>query len=306
MAREMDGKTILLLGCNGQLGHEARQALPELGRVVALDFPEIDFCRPQSLRALVGEVRPDVIVNAAAYTAVDKAEAEADTARAVNAVAPGVLAEAAAALDAIFVHYSTDYVFDGRKRTPYVESDTPNPLSVYGRTKWEGEAAAAACPRHLIFRTSWVVGAHGANFIKSMLRLAGGHETLRVVADQFGAPTAAKLLAQTTVKVLAIMMSAPASDPRWGLYHLTAAGETTWNGLARRVIARASAQGLPLKATAAAVAAITTAEYPAAAKRPANSRLDTDKLRAAFALTLPPWSEGVDDVLDQIVQDMRR
>ena len=296
---------ILLLGCNGQLGYESQRTLPALGMVEACDFPEIDFSQPECLRALVREVRPDVIVNAAAYTAVDKAESEPDKAHLINAVAPGVLAEEAAALDAILVHYSTDYVFDGTKAGAYVETDPTCPLSVYGRTKRDGEIAAARCPRHLVFRTSWVVGAHGKNFVKTMLRLAGGHEALRVVADQFGAPTSAKLLAEVTAVVLNRMRGAPASDPRWGLYHLVAGGETSWNGLARRVIARASAAGLPLKTRPEHVVEIATADYPTPAKRPANSRLETTKLRTAFEIAPPDWTEGVDEVLDRIVKEIQ-
>lgn len=298
-------RTILLLGCNGQLGFESQRALPALGTLIARDFPSIDFLQPETLRALVREVRPDIIVNAAAYTAVDRAESEPEKARLINVVAPSVLAEAAAAQDAIFVHYSTDYVFDGGKSVPYVETDPTNPMSVYGMTKRDGEIAAARAPKHLLFRTSWVVGAHGANFIKTMLRLAGEREALRVVADQFGAPTSAKLLADTTAEILAKMVDSAATDPRWGLFHLVASGETNWNGLARRVIARATEKGLPLKAKPDAVAAIATSDYPTPAHRPMNSRLDTTKLRTAFGIALPDWTEGVDDVLDRIVKEMQ-
>jgi dTDP-4-dehydrorhamnose reductase len=298
-------RTILLLGCNGQLGYESQRTLSALGAMAAYDFPQIDYSQPEALRVLVRAVRPDVIVNAAAYTAVDKAESDEAKANLINAIAPGILAEEAAALGAIFVHYSTDYVFDGTKSAAYVETDPTQPMSVYGRTKRDGETAAAKASRHLIFRTSWVVGAHGANFVKTMLRLAGEREVLRVVADQFGAPTSAGLLAETTAKILTQMKSAPTDDPRWGLYHLAAGGATSWNGLARRVIARAAEQGLPLKATAAAVAEIASAEYPTPAKRPFNSRLDTTKLRGTFGLDLPDWTVGVDDVLDRIVKDMR-
>jgi dTDP-4-dehydrorhamnose reductase len=297
--------TILLLGCNGQLGFELQRSLPSLGHLIACDFPEIDFSRTDGLRALVRKVRPGVIVNAAAYTAVDKAESDEEMARRINAMAPAVLADEAEAAGAVIVHYSTDYVFDGTKTAPYVETDPTNPLSVYGLTKRDGERNVVRCRRHLIFRTSWVVGFHGANFIKSVLRLAGERETLRVVADQFGAPTSAKLLAEVTAKVLALMIASPAEDPRWGLYHLVAQGETSWNGFARHVIGRAIAQGLALKLSPDAVAEITSAEYPTAAERPANSRLDTHKLRAAFGVDLPDWTEGADDVLDRIVVEMR-
>jgi dTDP-4-dehydrorhamnose reductase len=306
MEISMGEKTILLLGCNGQLGYESQRSLPGLGSLVARDFPDVDFSRPETLRALVREIRPDVVVNAAAYTAVDKAETEPERAGLVNAVAPGVLAEEAEAQGSIFVHYSTDYVFDGTKASPYIENDPVNPLSVYGRTKREGELAAARCRRHLIFRTSWVVGAYGANFVKTMLRLAGERESLQVVADQFGAPTSAKLLADTTADILARMADAASDDRRWGLYHLTASGVTSWNGLARRAISRAIAAGVPLKASPQSVLEITAENYPTPAKRPANSRLDTTKLRTSFEMDLPDWTVGVDDVLDRIVAEKRK
>lgn len=297
--------TILLLGCNGQLGFESQRALPALGTVVARDFPDIDFSRPQSLRDLVRDVSPDIVVNAAAYTAVDKAEGEPEKAKLINTDAPGVLAEETERLGAVFVHYSTDYVFDGTKLSPYVETDPTNPLSVYGRTKRDGETAAARCRRHLIFRTSWVVGAHGANFIKTILRLAGDRETLRVVADQFGAPTSAGLLADVTGTVLRQMSAVPAEDPRWGGYHLVAGGKTSWNGLARHVIARAEAKGVPLKIDASMVEEIPTEAYPTPAKRPANSCLDTTKFRTVFAQSLPDWTVGVNDVLDRIIGETK-
>ena len=304
MTPDMQQPMILLLGAHGQLGHESQRTLAGLGRLVALDVPDIDFTRPESLRPLVQDLRPTVIVNAAAYTAVDKAESDAERARAVNALAPGVLAEEADAVGAVLVHYSTDYVFDGRKSEAYVEADLTNPLSVYGRTKLAGEQAVQRCARPLTFRTSWVVGAHGANFIRAVLRLAGERDSLRVVADQHGAPTAAKLLAETTAKVLAEMDGAPPDDRRWGLYHLVAAGETTWHGLALHVIARAQEAGIALKCDVDAIAAIPTSGYPTPAQRPANSRLDTGKLCTTFGLALPDWREGVDAVLDRIFAEM--
>ena len=291
--------TILLLGANGQVGFELQRVLPRLGPVAAYDVPAIDFSRPESLRALVRSVAPDIIVNAAAYTAVDRAESDAETAFAVNAAAPGILAEEAQALGARLVHYSTDYVFDGTKSGFYVETDPTAPLSVYGRTKCEGERLVQACDRHLIFRTSWVVGVHGANFIKTMLRLAGDRESLRVVADQHGAPTSAALLAEMTAAVLS---QTRGDDSRWGLYHLVPSGVTSWHGLARHVIERAHSLGVPLKVTADDITAITTAEYPTPAHRPANSRLGTEKLRNAFALTLPDWMACTDEVVDGIIR----
>ncbi len=306
MADEMSRGTILMFGANGQVGHELQHTLTALGQIVTLDVPEVDFSRPDSLRTMVRRHRPRIIVNAAAYTAVDKAESASELAFAVNAAAPGVLAEEAEALDACLVHYSTDYVFDGRKASPYVETDAPNPLSVYGRSKLEGERAVQACKKHLIFRTSWVIGTHGSNFVKTILRLAGERDSLRIVADQLGVPTSAGLLAEVTAKILSQMAERSPDDARWGLYHLVAAGETSWHGVARHIIARTSALGLPLKAKPESVAPIATADYPLPAMRPANSRLDTSKLRSAFALTLPDWTVGVNDVLDRLIPEMRK
>lgn len=294
-------RTVLLLGANGQVGHELVRTLPAIGRVIALDYPDIDFGNPGSLRALVRETAPQVIVNAAAYTAVDKAESEPALAQAINADAPAILAEEAADLGATVVHYSTDYVFDGTKAGPYVEADRTDPLSVYGKTKLAGENAIAKCPRHLTFRTSWVISAHGNNFVKTMLRLAKERDSLRVVADQWGAPTSAALLAETTTSVLASMRNAASDDTRWGLYHLVAGGETTWNGLARRVLEKASELGEVLKTAPNSVASIMTAEYPTLAKRPMNSRLSTAKLFAAFQVQLPNWEVGVNAAVRQLV-----
>lgn len=292
--------TILLLGRNGQLGFELRRALAPVGPVVAIGHQDCDLSDARALRALVQRVRPRVIVNAAAYTAVDKAESEPDLAYQVNATAPQVLAEEAAQLNALLVHYSTDYVFDGTKTGAYQELDTPNPLNVYGASKLAGEQAVQASgARHLIFRTSWVVGAHGGNFLKTMLRLAAEHPALRVVADQTGAPTSAALIADVTAH--AIRALAATNRLQNGIYHLAASGETTWHGYARHVIAHASQAGRPMAATPDAVEAIATSDYPTPARRPANSRLDTHKLREAFGVTLPDWQEGVDYILDQIL-----
>jgi len=301
MATELDDCVVLLFGAQGQVGHELRQVFGGAKAIIYLDVPDVDFSQPDMLRAIVRHHRPNVIVNAAAYTAVDKAESEIELARFVNAVAPGVLAQEAEALGACMVHYSTDYVFDGRKSSPYVESDTPNPLSVYGRTKREGEQAVRVCKRHLIFRTSWVVGIHGHNFIKTILRLARDKNALRVVDDQFGAPTSAALLSKVTTEVLSQMATQPPTDARWGLYHLTAKGKTSWHGLACHVITRAIAMGLPLTVKPEAITPVTTADYPLPAARPANSCLDTSKIRSTFALKLPSWESGVDDVLGHLI-----
>ena len=293
---------ILLTGKNGQLGFELQRALAPLGEVVAVGSQDCDLADADALRALVRRVAPDVIVNPAAYTAVDKAESDPATARAVNAVAPAILGEEGARLGALVLHYSTDYVFDGTKEGAYTEADAPAPQSVYGRTKLEGEQGlAAANPRHLILRTSWVVGAHGGNFAKTMLRLAGEREKLTVVADQFGAPTPAALLADLSAHLVREHARAGAAAFPYGTYHVAASGETSWHGYAQFVIGEALAAGKALKATVDAVAPLSTAEYPTPAKRPLNSRLDTSRFRTTFDLRLPPWQEGVRHVLRQIL-----
>ncbi len=291
---------ILLLGAEGQLGRTLRGALAPLGPVTALGRAGVDLADAGALRAVIRARRPAVIVNAAAYTAVDRAESEPVLAEAVNAVAPGVIGEEAARLGAAVVHYSTDYVFDGRKHGPYHEADPPGPLSVYGRTKWAGELAlAAATPRHLVLRTSWVVGPHGRNFVKTMLRLAAERETLQVVADQHGAPTSTALLAAVTAQLLAQQQAAADDAFPYGLYHVAPAGETTWHGLARWVIADARRRSWPLRAGPEQVQAITTADYPTPAHRPANSVLDTRRLARTFNLTLPAWQTGMAEIMER-------
>ena len=296
---------ILLFGKGGQVGWELQRSLAVLGEVVALDFGSVGLCGNfadlAGLAATIRQVAPDVIVNAAAHTAVDKAESEPDLARTLNALAPGVLADEAQKLGAWLVHYSTDYVFDGSGNTPWRETDATGPLSVYGQTKLEGEQAVARCTRHLIFRTSWVFAARGGNFAKTMLRLAREREQLSVIADQFGAPTGAELLADVTAHALRSVLSEPESSRLAGLYHLVAAGETSWHGFACHVLERAQARGQTLKAGPANVLAIGTVDYPTPAKRPFNSRLDTTRLRTAFGLHLPDWRIGVDRMLDEIL-----
>ncbi|MDR3054910.1 MAG: dTDP-4-dehydrorhamnose reductase [Zoogloeaceae bacterium] len=292
---------ILLLGCNGQLGFELQRALAPLGQVIALDHHACDLSDPAALRRQITEHRPGIIVNAAAYTAVDRAESEPEMANAVNALAPGVLGEAAARAGALIVHYSTDYVFDGQSAEPYQESDAPNPLNVYGQSKLAGEQALRASgAKHLIFRTSWVFGAHGNNFVKTMLRLATERETLNVVADQYGAPTSAALLAEVTAQILT--QYRPAEQFPFGLYHLTASGATNWHAYAARVIAAARGAGRPLKLAADGLNAIPASAYPLPAARPANSRLDCSLLQRAFGLQLPSWQAGVDRVLQEILR----
>jgi dTDP-4-dehydrorhamnose reductase len=294
---------ILLFGKGGQVGWELQRSLAPLGELVALDFDSQELCGNftdlEGLAATVEAVRPDVLVNAAAHTAVDKAESEPELTHTLNALAPGVLAQAAQALGSLMVHYSTDYVFDGSGRQRWKESDTPAPLNVYGRTKLEGERLVARhCPNHLIFRTSWVYAARGANFAKTMLRLAGERDKLTVIDDQFGAPTGAELLADVTAHaVRAVRRNAPLA----GLYHLTAGGETSWHGYARFVIEQAARSGVALKAGADAVQPVPTSAFPTPAERPRNSRLDTSRLEAAFDLRLPAWQQGVSRMLTEIL-----
>lgn len=299
---------ILLLGKNGQVGWELQRSLAVLGEVVALDHDSKDLCGDftdiEGLAQTVRRVRPQVIVNAAAHTAVDKAESEPDLARTLNALAPATLAREAAQLGAWLVHYSTDYVFDGSGSAPWKESDAAAPLSVYGRTKLEGEQALAASGcRHLILRTSWVYGTRGGNFARTMLRLATERELLKVIDDQVGAPTGADLLADVTAHAIRhVLPPMQRKDPApSGLYHVTAAGETSWFAYARFVLQRAREAGRELKAGPEQVLPIPTSGYPAPAKRPHNSRLDSTLFQNTFGLTLPHWETGVARLLDEIL-----
>ena len=294
---------ILLLGKNGQVGWELQRSLAPLGELIALDSRSTAYCGDLTnlpgLADTVDTIKPDVIVNAAAHTAVDKAESEADLARTVNALAPGVLAEAAQRCGAWLVQYSTDYVFDGSGDQPWLETDATGPLSVYGRTKLEGEQRiAAACEKHLIFRTSWVYAARGGNFAKTMLRLAQARDRLTVINDQFGAPTGADLLADVTAHAIRSAVTQPQLA---GLYHLAAAGVTTWHGYAHFVIEHAARVGVALKTTPENIDSVPTSAFPTPATRPHNSRLDTHKLQAAFGLTLPNWQQGVARMLTEIL-----
>jgi dTDP-4-dehydrorhamnose reductase len=291
---------ILLLGCNGQVGWELQRSLAALGDVIACDFDtatKADFSAPDSLRSLVRQVQPEVIVNAAAHTAVDKAESEPEFARTLNATAPGVLAQEAAVHGALLVHYSTDYVFDGSGSAPRDETAATGPLSVYGRTKLEGEQAiqSSGC-HHLILRTSWVYAARGGNFAKTMLRLAAERDTLNVIDDQVGAPTGAELLADVTAQAIPRLRAEPALS---GLYHCVASGQTSWFGYAQLVIDAARAAGQPIKVAPDALRPIPTSAYPTPARRPLNSRLATDKLRRSFGLHLPAWELGVRRMLSE-------
>lgn len=293
---------ILLTGKNGQLGFELQRALAPVGQVVAVGRQECDLADGEALRRLVRSVQPDLIVNPAAYTAVDRAESESGPAAAINTVAPGILGEEAARLGAWVIHYSTDYVFDGESLAPYRESDAPRPQSVYGRTKREGETALEQSgAHHLILRTSWVVGAHGNNFAKTILRLAGERDSLGIVADQFGAPTSAALLADVTAQLVGRVRREGLADFPFGLYHLAAGGVTTWHEFACFIVEQALQAGRHLKALPPNIRAITTPEYPLPAKRPANSQLDTTLFRTAFNLELPHWQLGMHHILQQIL-----
>lgn len=295
---------ILLLGKDGQVGWALQRALAPLGEVTSMGRGQADLSQPNQLNAVLTAARADVVVNAAAYTAVDKAETEPGLATAVNADSVEVIAKHCADNGALLVHYSTDYVFDGSSKIPYRETDVTNPLSVYGATKQAGEAAIAnAAGRHFVFRTSWVHGSHGANFARTMLRLAGDREELRVVDDQIGSPTSADLIADITAH--AVRQAMRDVDTAWGTYHLAASGTTSWRSYAALVISEAIESGLHLKTKPDRVLPISTAEYPTPAKRPLNSHLDTGKLAKQFGLVLPDWQDGVRRTVQEIVRQVR-
>ncbi len=295
---------VLLLGKNGQVGWELQRSLATLGELVACDFDspgslQADFSQPDSVLSLVRAVRPDVIVNAAAHTAVDKAESEADLARRINATTPGLIAQEARQIGATLVHYSTDYVFDGSGDQPRSEEAATGPLSVYGSTKLEGEELIrqSGC-KHLIMRTSWVYAARGGNFARTMLRLAAERDTLNVINDQVGAPTGADLLADVTVHAIRALHWQPQLA---GTYHCVAAGATSWFGYAKHVIEWARANGQAIKVAPDAIHPIQTSAYPTPAKRPLNSRLATHKLQTAFGVVMPAWQAGVDRMLAEVL-----
>jgi dTDP-4-dehydrorhamnose reductase len=296
-------KKILLTGKNGQVGWELQRTLASLGRLTAVDRREMDLADPDSIIRVIREVRPDLIVNAAAYTAVDKAESEPDAAMAVNGVAPGIMAEEARRLNAAIIHYSTDYVFDGTKKTPYTEEDVPNPLNVYGKTKLAGERAvqAGGAP-YLILRTSWVYGARGKNFLLTILRLARERDELKIVDDQVGAPTWCRLLAEVTSQITAQFFSpwcrpaVPMADAG-GIYHAVSSGATSWHGFAAKIL-----EGVHRGTTRAApkLYPIATSEYPLPAARPRNSCLANEKLTRTYGLTMPSWEESLAFCLGEI------
>lgn len=286
-------KKILLTGKSGQVGWALQRTLASLGQVIALDVEDMDLSKADSIRNKMREIAPHIIVNPAAHTAVDKAESEPDLALAINGIAPGVLAEEASKLDALLIHYSTDYVFDGTKTSPYHESDLPNPQSIYGKTKLTGEQAiiASGC-KHIIVRTSWVYGVQGGNFVKTILRLAKERDELRIVADQFGAPTWARLLAEATAQMIVQCDGALATELS-GIYHLTPSGRTNWHAFAQEIVRLARRYDAELASKSLIIHPIATSEYPVPAKRPLNSSLDTSKVTTAFGLNLPCWQDDL-------------
>jgi dTDP-4-dehydrorhamnose reductase len=301
----LQGVKILLFGKGGQVGWELQRSLASLGELVALDTGSQDLCGdftdPEGIAQTIRTVKPDIIVNAAAYTAVDKAESEPELSRIINAGAPAVLAQEAKRSGAWLIHYSTDYVFDGSGDKPWSETDPTGPLSVYGTTKLEGEEAirATGC-QHLIFRTSWVYAARGGNFAKTMLRLAAERDALNVINDQFGAPTGAELLADATAHAIRVAAQRPDVS---GLYHLVAAGQTSWYDYACFVIDYARHAGIDIKVAAEAIQPVPTSAFPTPAQRPGNSRLNTRKFQNAFGLNLPHWQSGVTRMLTEILEN---
>jgi dTDP-4-dehydrorhamnose reductase len=296
---------IVLFGAGGQVGWQLRRSLATLGEVVALDMDSKtrcgDLARPEGLRATLRDLKPQVVVNAAAYTAVDRAEADAATAFAINEAACAVLAQETRSLEAWLVHYSTDYVYDGSGDRPWVETDPTGPLSVYGKSKLAGDQAiAATTARHLIFRTSWVYDSWGQNFLKSILKAACTRDELSVVADQWGAPTRAALIADVTAIALRQVMGAPAAEQHAGVYHLAPTGHTNWHAYASLVVQEALACGLALRVRPERIKPTTSAEYPVVAPRPRNSRLETSRLQRTFGICLPAWEDGVRTVVAEL------
>lgn len=295
---------ILVTGKHGQVGHALQHALSDEHEVVAVDREQMDLCDEHAIRTTIATVRPDLIINPAAYTAVDKAESEPELAHAINAIAPKVIAEEAAKIGASLIHFSTDYVYEGNKSTVYIETDAVNPLSVYGKTKLAGERAiqTVGLP-HLILRTSWVYGPHGKNFLKTILRLSAERDQLKIVADQWGAPTSSDAIAEGVRNVLRAWQMQDLTKS--GIYHFTNTGSTSWFGFAKAILqsyeSKSQTLNLPeLKIQSDMVTPITTAEYPTPAARPANSRLDNAKLKAAFGVTLPDWETSLQAVMQQI------
>ena len=291
---------ILLTGKNGQVGFELQKKLGALCEVIATDREELDLANPDAIRAFIDQIKPDIIINPAAYTAVDRAESEPELAYQINTLAPEVLASMASELDIPLVHFSTDYVFDGLKKEAYVETDQINPQSVYGKTKCEGEEKVRTHEKHIILRTSWVFGVHGNNFLKTMLRLMQEKKSLNIVGDQYGSPTSSSMLGDVTFKIVeTILKNKNFND--FGTYHLTSEGETNWHDYASLISGEAMKLNVKVKCTPDQIHSILTSEYPMAAKRPLNSRLNTDKIKKTFMLELPHWELEVKKVLKEII-----
>jgi dTDP-4-dehydrorhamnose reductase len=291
---------ILLTGKNGQVGFELAKKLSKLGEVIATDREELDLTNTDAIRIFIDQTKPDIIINPAAYTAVDKAESEPEIAHLINVNAPKVLASMAAEIDIPLIHFSTDYVFDGLKKDAYVETDLTNPQSIYGKTKCEGEEKIRKHPKHIILRTSWVFGVHGNNFLKTMLRLIQDKESLNIVGDQWGSPASAKMLADVTFKIVdTIRKNKNFND--YGTYHVTSDGETNWQQYASLIASELIKLDVKIKCEPDQIRPILTSEYPTAAKRPLNSRLNTDKIKKTFVLELPHWESEVKKVLREII-----
>jgi len=291
---------ILLTGKNGQVGFELAKKLSALGEVIATDREELDLSNSEALRQLIDQVKPDIIINTAAYTSVDKAESEPDLAYQINVMAPEVLAKKAKELDIPLVHFSTDYVFDGLKKEAYVETDTTNPQSVYGKTKCNGEEKVRTHSKHIILRTSWVFGVHGNNFLKTMLRLFKEKDSLNIVGDQWGSPASATMLADVTFKIVDIIFKNKNFND-YGTYHVTSSGETNWQQYASLIASELIKLNVKIKCGPNQIRSILTSEYPTAAKRPLNSRLNCEKLKKTFVLELPHWESEVKKVLREVI-----
>ena len=291
---------ILLTGKNGQVGFELNKKLSMLGEVIATDRNDLDLADPDKIRVYVDQVKPDIIINSAAFTAVDKAESEPELAYQINVIAPQVLAEKAAELNILLVHFSTDYVFDGLKKEPYIESDQINPQSIYGKTKYEGEEKVRAHLKHIILRTSWVFGGHGNNFLRTILRLILDKESLNIVADQRGSPSSASMLADVTFKIIDTAFNNKNFN-NFGTYHVTNEGETNWYQYASLIANEAIKLNLKIKCKPDYIYPILASDYPTAAMRPLNSGLNTDKLKKTFMLELPHWESEVKKVLREII-----
>jgi dTDP-4-dehydrorhamnose reductase len=293
--------TILLTGVNGQVGHALQEKLALNNNLFALSREQLDLTKPDDIRRVVRDIQPNLIINPAAYTAVDKAESEPELAHSINAIAPQILAEEASKLKASLIHFSTDYVYDGTKKAAYIETDATNPVSVYGKSKLAGEEAirAVALP-HLILRTSWVYGAYGKNFLKTILRLAAERDSLRIVADQFGAPTSSESIAQALLQVMHEWQ--PSDFAQTGVYHFTNNDSTSWHGFSCEIVNEYNRLSVKnnwpaLKAAVENIGAITTADYPTPAARPENSRMDNSKLLSSFGVVLPSWQHGLQQVM---------